>query len=100
MLKIKNNIELKELEKFRFKKHKYDSKCVVDSKWVMERVYDEDSLGMSTQKYYLVSFPIIELSQTGCGLRIDLILRAGWEQKTLDLLYDLIEAGLVEKVGE
>lgn len=98
MLKIKDSVDLKELEKYGFKKHKRDDKYVVVSKWVMERIYGEDSLGMETNEYSLHSFPIIELSQTGCGLRIDLVAKWDYVEKALETIYDLIQAGLVEKV--
>lgn len=42
MLKIKDSVDLKELENYGFKKHKRDDKYVVVSKWVMERIYGED----------------------------------------------------------
>ena len=99
MLKIKDNVDLKELEKYGFKKHKRDDKDVIVSKWVMERIYGEDSLGMYTNYCSLHSFPIIVITETlGGNKRVDLFLRCGFEQIALDLLYDLIQAGLVEKV--
>lgn len=97
MLKIKDNIDLKELEKYGFKKHKRDDKYVVVSKWAMERIYDEESLGVATIDYSLHSFPIIELIQTGKGLKIDLVAKWDFVEKALETIYDLIKAGLVEK---
>lgn len=94
MLKIKDNIDLKELEKYGFKKHKRDDKDVIVSKWVMERYYEERS-----NSYSLNPMPIINITGTLGGYkRVDLLLRCGFEQMTLDILYDLIQAGLVEKV--
>ena len=94
MLKIKDNVDLKELEKYGFKKHKRDDKYVIVSKWVMENYYDE-----RTEKYSPHSMPIINVTETLDGSkRIDVILRCGFENMTLDLLYDLIKNGLVEKV--
>ena len=40
MLKIKDNVDLKELEKFGIRKHKNDDKNVVVSKW--GRIYIEE----------------------------------------------------------
>lgn len=96
MLKIKDNIDLKELEKYGFKKHKRDDKDVIVSKWVMERYYEERS-----NSYSLNPMPIINITETlgGCK-RVDLLLRCGFEQTTLDILFDLIKDGLVEKVED
>ena len=95
MLKIKDKVDLKELEKFGFKKHKRDEKHIVVSKWAMERIYDEESFNPS---YSLHSFPIIELTQTGYGIRIDLVAKWDYIETSLETIYDLIQAGFVEKV--
>lgn len=84
MLKIKDNVDLKELEKFGFKimkKHYY--KCKRNSYSVnLENGYIE----IDSNTRWLV--------QDGTNFsRID-------EIKYQDKLYDLIKADLVEKVGE
>jgi len=82
MLKIKDNVDLKELEKFGFKQNKfnyYDDEIYIckDRKIILgiERNYDElDIIAGST---------CIEITN-----------------ELLTKLYDLIQAGLVEKVKE
>lgn len=79
MLKIKENVDLKELEKFGFtKKYKtYTKKCM--------GIYDTSVLSINGG---------IGSSRTICC--------ALWKANeiTLDTIYDLIQAGLVEKVEE
>lgn len=97
MLKIRDNVDLKELEKFGFKKHKRDDNDVIVSKWAVENIYDfEDCAG--SIHYSIHPFPIIKLVQTGYGLRIDLVAKWDFVEKALETIYDLIQAGLVEKV--
>ena len=75
MLKIKDNVDLKELEKFGFKKKTYlDSKCLV-----LESTINE------VHNYQDILF---ELPSRRLGF-------CNWGY---DILYDLIQAGLVEKV--
>lgn len=83
MLKIKNNVDLKELEKFGFE-------------------YDEDN-----NNYFYYGF-----TRANCNSEIrmyinkdDRIISTGFdmyvhEEKIHDKIYDLIQAGLVEKVEE
>jgi hypothetical protein len=77
MLKIKDNVDLKELEKFGFKcfneeKQFYDIK-------LCER-YDTEEINIYNREI---------------NISLD-----GWETNNLDLLYDLIKDDLVEKVNE
>ena len=74
MLKIKDNVDLKELEKFGF--HKYYSTWSID----VDGKYSRESL--SILKKDRIIMPIL------------------WQvnEKTIDILFDLIQAGLVEKV--
>ena len=78
MLKIKNNVDLKELEKFGFTKRE-------DGYWV-KKVYlgnaDDD------KNFYQISEETRKIELTRLDGELD------------DTLYDLIQAGLVEKVGE
>ncbi len=82
MLKIKDNVPLEELEKFGFKKNVYkyfdDEFYISKNREIIigiERNYDElDMVG----KYTCIETP----------------------KEMLDKLYDLIQAGLVEKVSD
>ena len=76
------------MEKFGFKKHKKDSEDVIMSKWI--RVdYSFCSKGWKV-------LPLINIVDYGNGfLLID--TKTIHKNKALDLLFDLIQAGLVEK---
>ena len=77
MLKIKDNVDLKELEKFGFKKKTYfDGKCLV-----LESIINEHN------DYQDIIFELPSKKLAFCN----------W---AYDILYDLIQAGLVEKVVE
>lgn len=72
MLKIKDNVDLKELEKFGFEKgNKYD--------WE-DYIYDED--------FYIKDRQIV-IESEWYGYSLD---------RLTEILFDLIQAGLVEKV--
>ena len=73
MLKIKDNVDLKELEKFGFK--------IIDTD-VFKSVHYEQSYFITSNKDKII-VP-------------DKIIMAN----DLDVIYDLIQAGLVEKVGD
>ena len=85
MLKIKDNFDLKELEKFGFEYHK-------------DRYQEKNQ--------YIYKVPVNILMQSSpykIVLSVNIFTRelkisANW--KAYDLLYDLIEKGLVEKVVE
>lgn len=78
MLKIKDNVDLKELEKFGFKENK-------ENDWL--EVWTDDNFRLCVLLY-------------NRHITIDCIGDDDiyWTNK-LDLLFDLIQAGLVEKVG-
>ena len=86
MLKIKDNVDLKELEKFGFKK---DSPS-----WygIILRDNTEETMGISVSLF----------ARPRCiqfGYRTNSECRLGSFTYDLDVLFDLIQAGLVEKVG-
>lgn len=75
MLKIKDNVDLKELEKFGFK--------LDQDEWYLKRV----------KRCYIFIKPLSR----------QIIIRAstyGEEIEQIEVIYDLIQAGLVEKVEE
>ena len=81
MLKIKDNVDLKELEKFGldFKPNFYKEKeCYV--------IYKQDRFG---QHYVKLSINIHTR-----------LIRVSSSVEVIDTLFDLIQAGLVEKVGD
>ena len=80
MLKIKNNVPLEELEKFGFNKKGDDYKYFDDD--------TDEYIGVQENGY-------IYVENYNPGL-----VGAIVEEKALDKLYDLIKAGLVEKVSD
>lgn len=83
MLKIKDNIDLKELEKFGFEKFfKY-----YDTNGIKEIIGTTHITVDSSTNELIVFYSAIE----DCSVALD---------NVTDLLFDLIKAGLVEKVKE
>ena len=81
MLKIKDNVDLKELEKFglEFRPNFYKEKeCYV--------IYKQDRYGQ-----YYVKLSINVHTR---------LIRVSVSTKIINVLFDLIQAGLVEKVGD
>ena len=78
MLKIKDNIDLKELEKFKLRR---DYGGVYDAS-LSSRYPNQEQINIYVDDREIT---------------IDL---DGWETNNLDILYDLIQAGLVEKVND
>lgn len=74
MLKIKNNVDLKELEKYGFN-------CLSEEK----NFYDKT----------IAKYEEIIIYDREIDISLD-----GWETKELDTLYNLIQDGLVEKVSD
>lgn len=77
MLKIKDNVDLKELEKFGFK---YYEKGEF---WCIEKYYSDANIFVNKDK-------TIDFEDEWWGKDFEL----------LDILFDLIQAGLIEKVKE
>ena len=105
MLKIKDNVDLKELEKFGLKP-KYDEYtgelvemfCVRDlpnSFWT--RCFDKCKITLKNGKYDIKRVKIFWYEPKKFWL-VDNDNR--FDRVDTDLLYDLIQAGLVEKVEE
>ena len=80
MLKIKDNIELNELEKFGFKP------ITRQNGFIYQNLYEfRDGVGRSSISIY-------------CELRIiEPSICFGETEKDLDVIFDLIQAGIVEK---
>lgn len=87
MLKIKDNVDLKELEKFGFEK--------VSPSWYVLTIRDntEEKICIGVSLFSRPRYIEIGYSTKGNG---------GMSSYTynLDVLYDLIQAGLVEKAGD
>ena len=77
MLKIKDSVDLKELEKFGF--------YTTDSNYF----YNDNGIAIRSDKVCRKGILKREITMPHC---------LGHKKKTLDNLYDLIQAGLVEKV--
>ena len=104
MLKIKDNIDLEELEKFGFKidKGRYGVCKKTTRKdrhwWISEetnkRVYDTDSNEIIISREDRTIFICVSMRST------EPFYGMGTNCYELGFLYDLIQAGLVEKVEE
>ena len=85
MLKIKDDVDLKELEKYGFYKSGYVWQIDLQVEWLRQK-----PLGIILSSIYVREEDrIIRISQNEDVEIID-----------MDVLYDLIQAGLVEKVGD
>ena len=80
MLKIKDNVDLKELEKFRFKE--------IDEFGVIDYVYSKKS------------YDLIVSNAKELYIQDDFAVSREIPDEILNILYDLIKADLVEKIEE
>ena len=87
MLKIKDNVDLKELEKFGFK-YVEDKSFEGDFSYCETPIGGNAMLGVSARSRLLVADVTIEEAT-----------RTYIFSNGLDVLFDLIKSGLVEKVG-
>lgn len=94
MLKIKDNVDLKELEKFGFKKHKNDNDYTLVSKWGRLYVDGDSSDGHNSCGSWSF-YPYIKILT---NRYIRTVNHWDFEQEINRTLFDLIQAGLVEKV--
>ena len=85
MLKIKDGIDLKELEKFGFKFSPIFHSYIFANTYTYGESIKEEYISVFLDNYVLY----ISTADYDCEL-----------EKCKDVLYDLIQAGLVEKVGE
>jgi len=89
MLKIKDNIDLKELEKYGFKP-RYDTYTGEITNFVNERI----AIGLTGCTIEKTIFNIFKLGKKWC-FKCNIY---EFNDDVLDILYDLIQAGIVEKV--
>ena len=95
MLKIKDNVDLKELQKFGLKLHYVVNEDTGET--YIDTIYklrDEDSLNYSI-KFIRIEYQTKIMKRT----KIFYILKY-IEDTHINILYDLIQAGLVEKAVE
>ena len=85
MLKIKDNVDLKELEKFGFE---------VFSNLTARKVYFEEQFGMENDTYFMIEYRDIWFIENGAKDSNERY----FGNPQFDDLYDLIKADLVEKV--
>lgn len=98
MLKIKDSVDLKELEKFGFRKHKQDAKNVLTSKWTRNWVEAEWSDGHKLGSDGYEFYPLIIITE---NRKLVTGWLWSWDKVKVDkLIQDLIQADLVEKVEE
>ena len=91
MLKLKNNVDLKELEKFGFKP-KYDEDTGEIKKYVKRAQNNNfNIISFEKEQKLLGNYEMVNY----WGLYIEKVIK-----ETIDLLYDLFKAGLVEKVSD
>jgi hypothetical protein len=86
MLKIKDNVDLKELEKFDFEYREEDDE---DSKW--HYWCPKINSGISIDVVNELNPELVRIIDDG---------HFGFDKTDLDIIYDLIKADLVEKVEE
>lgn len=88
MLKIKDDVDLKELEKFGFTKDNFFTE-----RYKEENVYALDTCEESFSSEFIV------IRNRKIKIYIDDEYYCCYtDEETLDIIYDLIQAGLVEKV--
>ena len=91
MLRIKDNVDLKELEKFGFRKHKKDDENVLLSKWTREWVVEDHLDGWETGGGWIF-YPLVYIMKDG------MVKPLGFGFDSCNIVYKLLQAGLVEKV--
>ena len=98
MLKIKDDVDLKELEKFGFKP-KYDENTGELKEYYKEFVDDDiRHYTKETIKFYIKKEKrFFKTYYSCCGGTWD-IFNSKYGYEIIDILYDLIQADLVEKV--
>ena len=92
MLKLKDDVDLKELEKFGFRKHKRDDEDILTSKWTREWVVEDHLDGWETGGGWLFYSQYV--------VKKDRKLYFVGEDRDFNLEDNLTQAGLVEKVVE
>lgn len=92
MLKIKDNVDLKELEKFGFEKDlKGNYTLNIDDKETNERLFGIDTM---------CDFIFLNVWKYSRELQVNFQDIQDYFSMNMDVIFDLIDAGLVEKVGD
>lgn len=92
MLKIKDDIDLKELEKFGFEKDlKGNYTLSIDDKETNERLFGIDTM---------YDFIFLKVWKYSRELQVTFQDMQDYFSMNMDVIFDLIDAGLVEKVGD
>lgn len=96
--KLKDSVDLKELEKFGFRKHKRDSDNVLISKWTRNWI-EADSV--DGHKCCSDGWEFYELIEVLENKELKLNYFWSWDKKKIDkIIEELFKADLVEKVEE
>lgn len=99
MLKIKDDVDLKELEKFGFKP-KYDEDTGELKEYYKEYLTNEDGHRYyETIRFYVIKSRRLFLTRCNCCGGTWDVFHSKFGYEIIDLIYDLIKADLVEKVG-
>jgi hypothetical protein len=94
MLKIKDNVDLKELEKLGFRKHKQDEENILVSKWIREWVEADSIDGYKCGSDGWNFYPLLKITN---NLEIKFCSYWPWDlDEANKILQDLISKGLVE----
>lgn len=88
MLKIKDNVDLKELEKFGFEKENNNTYILLSNKNILP-----------SEKRYIKRKIAMKVSMKSRKIFITKNITCEYDNK-IEILYDLIQAKLVEKVEE
>ena len=92
MLKIKDNVDLKELEKFGFEKDlKGNYTLSIDDKETNKRLF-----GIET----MFDFIFLTVWKNSRNLQVEFQDMEDYYAMNMNVIFDLIDAGLVEKVGD
>jgi len=105
MLKIKDDVDLKELEKIGFKpKYDEDTGELCEYFWVSKKEYYFSIFGINIRLNKNESEPkrikIKNIFKKDYKSKVWVVDNYKYNCTDLDKIYDLIQAGLVEKVGE
>lgn len=99
MLKIRDDVDLKELEKFGFRKHKRDDKGVCTSKWTRDWIEGDTIDGYPIDAGGWVFYSMIEVLEDKI-IKIYPDINSKFYARQFDILFDLIKSDLIEKVEE
>lgn len=107
MLKIKNDADLKEFEKFGFKpyydcetgKIAYWYKTIYDPNFTRKK-YNEYTIKITDEYYFIKGNWLKKRKEVKRAIKFEKAEEGNFYQIFFDTLYDLIQAGIIERVVE